>query len=136
MASSSFATFSLYHSAMSHLRPRHVLRLFFAAALIAVFALALTPVPEGLMLVSWQDKLEHLLVFLGLCVLGASAWPGRGVAVGSGLVLYGAAMEIAQSATAHRYGDIWDWTADCIGIAAGMFVIRLRTKRGKKSGSG
>lgn len=117
---------------MNRLRSPHIFRLAFIAALIVVFALALTPVPDGLMLFSWQDKLEHLLVFLGLYFLGISAWPGRAATIGSSLVLYGAAMEIAQSATAHRYGDLWDWTADCIGIAAGMLFTLLRTERAKR----
>lgn len=117
---------------MNRFHPCHVLRPAFIAALIVVFALALTPVPDGLMLFSWQDKLEHLLVFLGLYLLGISAWPGRPGTIGVSLVLYGAAMEIAQSATVHRYGDKWDWTADCIGIAAGMLAIHLRTKHAQR----
>ena len=117
---------------MTQLRPRHVLRPVFAIALIAVFALALMPVPDGLMLFSWQDKFEHLLVFLGLYVLGTLAWPDRSAAVASGLLIYGAAMEIAQSATAYRYGDKWDWAADSVGIAAGMFVMFLYSRRLKR----
>ena len=44
-----------------------------------------------------------------------------------GLMVYGAAMEVAQSFTAHRVGDPWDWLADAVGLLALLpFVLRRR----------
>ena len=44
-----------------------------------------------------------------------------------GLLAYGAAMEVAQSFTAHRVGDPWDWLADAVGLLALLpFVLRRR----------
>ena len=36
--------------------------------------------------------------------------------IAAGLLLYGAAMELAQSQTGHRFGDPWDWVADAVGL--------------------
>ena len=42
---------------------RTIYRLAFATLVIAVFVACMVPVPEGLMVFSWQDKLEHVLSF-------------------------------------------------------------------------
>ena len=47
------------------------------------------------------------------------AQPQQPLAIALGLLVYGAAMEVAQSFTVHRFGDPWDWLAD----AAGLFVL-------------
>ncbi len=95
---------------------RTLLRLAFVVVLLAVFWLALLPAPDVVKLVSWQDKIEHALLFAGLALLALAAWPGRAGAIVFGLLLYGAGMEVAQSFTAHRFGDPWDWLADAVGL--------------------
>ncbi|TVO67409.1 VanZ family protein [Denitromonas ohlonensis] len=103
-----------------------VLRLFFWAALAAVLVLSLLPVPPGLMVFTWQDKLEHAFAFLALGVLGHLAWRGRLWAVSAGLLAYGALIEIAQSMTAHRMGDGWDWLADALGVGLAILLMYRR----------
>lgn len=107
-----------------------LLRLAFAAALVAIFVLALLPAPDAAKFFSWQDKLEHFLLFAALAGLGLLAWSSRPRSVAGGILVYGAAMELAQSMTAYRVGDYQDWIADALGVATAVAVFRLRRVRG------
>lgn len=106
-------------------------RILFGAALVLIFVLSLMPVPEGLMVFSWQDKVEHALAFLVLGLLGERARIG-GMRYWSPLLLaYGALIELAQGQTAHRMADPFDWVADAVGVAmAAALVIAWRARRG------
>ncbi|HRP23425.1 MAG TPA: VanZ family protein [Thauera sp.] len=106
---------------------RTTLRFLFVFLLLAVFWLALLPAPEVVKLVSWQDKIEHAVLFALLALLALAAWPERPLPIALGLLLYGAAMELAQSMTAHRFGDPWDWLADAVGLLVLVpFALRRR----------
>lgn len=107
---------------------RNLLRIAFLVTLLGVFWLALLPAPEIARLVSWQDKIEHAVLFALLALLALAAWPQRPVAIAAGLLLYGAAMELAQSMTAHRIGDPWDWVADAVGLLV-LLPVALARKR-------
>jgi VanZ family protein len=40
-----------------------------------------------------------------------------------GLIIYGALIEIMQSSlTSSRFGDVWDWVADGIGVFVGIAI--------------
>ena len=79
-------------------------------------------------LFSWQDKVEHALLFAGLAILGIAGWPRRAGVLAAGLLAYGAAMEVAQSTTAYRVGDPLDWLADAVGLLILLpFVLRRKT---------
>lgn len=108
---------------------RKLLRLSFAIALIAVFWLALLPTPDVVRLFAWQDKIEHAVLFALLALLALAAWPQRPLAIALGLLLYGAAMEFAQSMTAHRFGDPWDWVADAVGLLVLLPFAIARRRR-------
>ena len=95
---------------------RQLLRFVFVSSLFAVFWLALLPAPDVVKLVSWQDKIEHALAFATLALLAYAGWPRHPLRIAAGLLLYGAAMELAQSQTSHRFGDPWDWVADAVGL--------------------
>ena len=56
---------------------RTLLRVLFIAALGGAFWLALMPIEPVIKLFSWQDKVEHALLFAGLAILGVAAWPQR-----------------------------------------------------------
>ncbi|MDD2874277.1 MAG: VanZ family protein [Azoarcus sp.] len=101
----------------------------FVFALVVVFWLALQPAPDVIQIVSWQDKVEHAVLFAVLMVLGNLAWPGRMLPVVLGLLAYGAAMEVAQSFTDYRFGDLWDWIADAIGLLIAAFPARQLASR-------
>lgn len=100
-------------------------RLAFWGLAGAVTVLSLTPVehlpPQAL---DWWDKAQHALGFALLTVAAwwaypAQAWRARGVA----LLLYGAAIELAQAASGWRHGDVADWAADAVGVALGWAVV-------------
>jgi len=101
---------------MPHPALKFPARLLFIIALPLVFWLALRPAPDIVQIVSWQDKLEHALLFAALALLGRAGWPQRCGALALGLLAYGAAMEVAQSFTPWRVGDPLDWLADAIGL--------------------
>lgn len=114
-------------------RPRLalVLRISFAAALLAVLVLSLLP-PASLPPVNtgW-DKADHAFGWFGLGLLGLAAWPDRPVAVLSGLVVFGALVEWLQSLTGYRFAEWADLLADTVGVAAVALVHRLyRRHRG------
>lgn len=110
--------------------PRLVFRCLFIATLMLVFWLALQPAPDIVKLVSWQDKIEHAVLFALLMALGVVAWPSHLPVVAAGLLGYGAAMEIAQSLTGYRFGEMWDWIADAVGIAVAALPARHLALRG------
>lgn len=105
---------------------RRLLRAGFVLALGAVFVLALLPAPDLGKIVSWQDKIEHALLFFVLALWGLKAWPRRTVAVALGLLGYGVAMELAQALTTYRQGDVWDALADALGVAAAVASAHWR----------
>lgn len=110
-----------------------LLRASFVLALGAVFVLALLPAPDLGKFVSWQDRIEHALLFLVLALWGLAAWPRRTAAVAVGLLAYGVAMEVAQSFTTYRQGDIWDVAADALGVGVGVSVVLALAQRRQRA---
>jgi VanZ family protein len=114
-------------------------RAFFWLLLLAVAVGSLLPAdylpPQAFDL--W-DKAQHALGFLALALAGTWAHPRRNawqtVGLATGLLAFGAAIEIAQAFTGWRQGDGLDLLADAIGLAAGLALapiacgLRLATK--------
>ncbi|MGX5829197.1 hypothetical protein [Mesorhizobium sp. 43Arga] len=99
----------------------------FVVTLVAVLVLALLPVPElqefGFDIGFDNDKLNHASAFATLAALGALGWPRRIVTLVIFLALVGAAIEVLQGTPLiDRDLDVFDWVADCIGIAGGLAV--------------
>lgn len=97
---------------------RKVLQLLFWAAVVIVTVLSLLPgayLPP--VAFSVWDKAQHTLGFLVLGVLGLYAYPNSSIHVVLGLLIYGAAVELAQAATGWRHGDWQDWLANAVGVA-------------------
>lgn len=92
-----------------------------AAVLIGVLSLMPTAFLPPQAFDVW-DKAQHAGAFAVLALLGSSAYPGRFWTVCLGLLAYGGAIELAQSATGWRYGDWQDGLADAVGIALGSAV--------------
>jgi VanZ family protein len=100
-------------------------RPIFWLACLAVGALSLTPVqtlPHQVFDI-W-DKAQHAAGFAVLAFVGMLAYPRVLIGVTLGLLGYGAAIELAQSATGWRFGDIQDWLADAFGV---FTALALRT---------
>ena len=99
----------------------------FIVTLVAVLVLALLPVPElqefGFDIGFENDRVNHASAFATLAALGALGWPRRIVTLVIFLALVGAAIEVFQGTTLiDRDLDMFDWVADCIGIAGGLVV--------------
>lgn len=108
------------------LRVTGLARVAFWACLLGVVVLSLTPVqqlpPQVLNL--W-DKAQHAGGFAVLTLLGLWAYPQRAVTLLAAMLALGAGIEVAQAATGWRYGDVADWVADAVGVAAAYALWRL-----------
>lgn len=96
----------------------------------AVAVLSLLPVeqlpPQTLDI--W-DKAQHAVGFMMLAVTGLAAYPRQYRPLAWGLLVFGMAIELAQSLTTWRQGDVLDWLADAIGIAVVMLYARLAARQ-------
>jgi hypothetical protein len=101
-----------------------LLKLGFWCAALVIGILSLMPVdflpPQAFDV--W-DKAQHAGAFAVLALLGLAAYPLRPWQVGLGLLAYGAAIELTQSATGWRFGDWLDLLADLTGILAGYLAM-------------
>lgn len=108
------------------LRVTGLARVAFWACLLGVVVLSLTPVqqlpPQVLNL--W-DKAQHAGGFAVLTLLGLWAYPQRAIKLLAAMLALGVGIELAQAATGWRYGDVADWVADAVGVAAAYTVWRL-----------
>ncbi|WP_374487223.1 VanZ family protein [Zoogloea sp.] len=111
--------------------PPTLSRASFSVALIAIFIMAMIPLPEVFNAFSWQDKLEHCAAFLVLMLLGWSGWPDHTRRIATGLLMYGVLIELSQHFfTLNRVGDPWDVMADASGLLIGSWLIHLHGARG------
>jgi len=82
--------------------------------------------PEG------RDKIAHFGAYFTLAILVATTWQLAGgfltarhlVFAWLAVVAYGAVDEITQIPVG-RVCDVWDWTADACGAAAGILIFVL-----------
>lgn len=80
------------------------------------------------------DKAQHAGGFAALALLGHLAHPGHLWRVCLGLLVYGASIELAQSATGWRHGDGLDLLADGMGIALGTVLLTFVRRIGLAPG--
>ena len=77
----------------------------------------------------YADKLQHIVVFFMLTLIGLYAYPFKKWAVITGLILFGMAIEILQSAfTLSRQASLADWVADVIGLTLALGLATLIKK--------
>lgn len=103
--------------------PRWCWRLGFWLMVGGVVVLSLIPVdylPDQVK--SLWDKAQHAFGFAVLTVLGLWAYPGRVRWLLPGLLLLGALIEVAQSATGWRQGDWQDVLANAVGVVVGALL--------------
>jgi len=98
----------------------------FWTALAIVTILSLIPgtaVPGPL---QFWDKAQHAMAFALLTVLGCLSYPRHLKILVLSLLVYGGLIELVQATlTTTRFGDVIDWVADAIGIAAGAALHTL-----------
>jgi VanZ family protein len=92
-------------------------RLLLPIALVATTYLATTQLPASLQEVN--DKLGHLLAYLGLALLMDGAFPDRGFGWRKWLplMLYGIGIELIQSQIPYRQFSLLDLVANGGGLA-------------------
>ncbi len=70
------------------------------------------------------DKLNHASAFVVLAFLGSLGWPRHKAGLIVFLALIGAAIEVLQGTSLiDRDLDVFDWVADCIGMAFGLLAV-------------
>lgn len=109
-----------------------LLRIAFVLALLSSFAVALLPSPDLPAEVRHGDKIVHFLAYFGLTALGLFAWPRQAFRICLLLLAHGALVEIAQSLTTYRQGDIWDWVADASGVLSAVAIHTLLKRLSRK----
>lgn len=116
---------------MSHVVPFAILaRIAFLVTLAGVLLLALSPEwllqAIGIGFTSHHDKLNHAAAFAVLAAIGSFGWPEHRARVVVFLILIGAAIEVLQGLQIiARDRDVWDWVADCAGMACGLTISML-----------
>ena len=72
----------------------------------------------------WWDKAQHALAFGILMLLGFIAYSRDFWKLAMALILYGVAIEVIQSWTGWRSGEVRDAVADTVGIVLSGLLIQ------------
>jgi VanZ family protein len=110
---------------------RKLWRFQFGALLLLVAVAALLPAGSE-PLFPGIDKIEHCLAYSVLFVSGWLAFPGTGWhwRLYTGLLVYGATIEILQSLTGYRFMEFADLVANVLGMGLGNLFIGLCRRAG------
>jgi len=106
-----------------------LIRLGFFAALVIIFVMALIPLPEAFSMFSWQDKVEHVGVFMVLGLLGIASRLSRPPQTLAGVLAYGGLIELVQGMTTYRTADPADLLADACGLVLAGLINRAWMRR-------
>jgi len=110
--------FMLHYQYRTGFAMRVATKAVFWLTCLAVVAIAVAPrgsLPSNVF--AWWDKAQHVAAFATLMLLGRWAYPDSKFALPLGLLALGAGIEIVQSVTGWRTGDLADWVADAAGVA-------------------
>jgi VanZ family protein len=106
------------------------LALFFWLFIIIVSYLMLIELPPKDGSIPHIDKIQHMLVFMWLTMIGQLAYKPHRYWLAAALVLYAASTELLQGMlTTTRLASVNDWLADICGIAIAMVMFNLLKKR-------
>lgn len=119
------------------IRKRLAYRLVLSAYMAAVLVASLRPMPEGLPEIFNIDKLYHFVTYMVMAVLLSLALHGEGRGAERGRLsmaaimafAYGVMIEVLQSFTGTRSGDILDALTNGIGAAAGAYATGYYMRR-------
>jgi VanZ family protein len=104
--------------------------LFFWLFIIIVSYLMLIELPPKDGGIPHIDKIQHMLVFMWLTMIGQLAYKPYRYWLAAALVLYAASTELLQGMlTITRLASVNDWLADICGIAIAMAMFNLLKKR-------
>lgn len=77
----------------------------------------------------YWDKVQHILVFMALAILGIAGFSKKVAWVCAGLMIYGAGIEYLQGIlTISRLASVGDWLADIVGIMLATFIWLMSQK--------
>lgn len=109
-------------------------RLAYAGLVLAIFFLAVGPVPESS--APGSDKLNHFTAFYVLGLGAAIVFPrARLWLTAILLVIYGGAIEVVQGLPlVGRDADVMDWVTDGLGVAAALAPFALWPLRARAAG--
>ena len=97
-------------------------------AMLGVLVMALLPAEHlKLPILNWWDKAQHALAFAVLSTGALLLWRPHRLRVAVGMVLYGAAIEVAQWAVGWRFAEWADLGADTFGVAI-AYALTMRLK--------
>ena len=111
----------------------HVQRLakpLFWGALLFAYVAAVMPAAEAPKIAD-NDKVEHMIAFFTLAVLGRLAYL-RKSAIGMWLLLaaFGALIEFTQMIPMlHRDAELNDWLADVMALTVGIGLVAIAARR-------
>lgn len=113
------------------LLPSWLFRAAFWILCVAVGVLSLSPLDRlPPQIVDIWDKAQHATGFAVLALLGHLGYRRSPMLwIAPGLLAYGAVIEVAQSATGWRQGDVLDWLADAVGVGVGLALAWLAVAR-------
>ena len=92
---------------------------------LAVVYLSLTPKPPAIDIVSFGDKIGHFLAYAVLMGWW-SQLDSRHCRLALAFLLMGLALEVAQSFTDYRQGDVFDMAANSAGVGMGWLSTWLK----------
>ena len=104
-----------------------IARASFLAAAAFAFVMAVLPHPPEVP-GHPNDKVQHVLAFAVLALLGTIAFPRtRLLKLLALLSLFGAFIEVVQLIPSlHRDSDVFDWLADTIAVVLVLTIVRWR----------
>ena len=105
---------------------RPLLRLAFWCAAAFAFVMAVLPHPP-LFPGDPSDKVQHMLAFACLTVLGSAAYPRLApLRLALALCAFGAVIELVQLIPPlNRDSDVRDWVADTLAVVVALAAVRL-----------
>lgn len=111
-----------------------MLKTAFWMAVLMVGALSLAPAEQlPVQVFDIWDKAQHASGFVLLTLLGGTAYRSQRMLVLIGMLTYGALIEVAQSATGWRHGDLQDLLADAVGVMLGAAILAVAQPRQTRS---
>ena len=107
-------------------KPTYYRILFWLCAVAAVIV-SLVPT-TGAQLFDLQDKVAHVVLYASLYFIAVQAYGSSFSLLLLAIMVigFGLSLEIAQSMTSYRYGDIWDFVANSIGVIAVWLLLLMR----------
>jgi VanZ family protein len=113
------------------MRPLRLLKVWLPLGWLAVSAViygSLAPSPPELPQFACADKLTHFMAYGSIMLwFGFIYAPGKKyLHLGSSLILLGVALELLQGASAYRSMELWDASANALGVAVGWLLARTR----------